>query len=121
MTMQRQGLGRRGEELACGFLEQAGYLILARNYRTRGAELDIVARHHDELVFVEVKSRNNQAFGSPFEAITRRKREKIALAAREYLVREKAGDLAARFDVVAVIFTGGKPAIEHLENAFELS
>ncbi|TBV80347.1 MAG: YraN family protein [Desulfobulbaceae bacterium] len=120
MTWQRQGLGRRGEEQASSFLEQAGYQILARNYRTRGAELDIVALDRDELVFVEVKSRNTLAFGSPLEAITRHKQGKIALAAREYLLREKAQGVAARFDVVAVIFTKGKPTIEHIKNAFEL-
>ncbi len=120
MTRQRQGLGRRGEELAAAFLERAGYRILARNYRTRAAELDIVARHHDQLVFVEVKSRNNQAFGSPFEAITSGKQRKIALGASEYLARETASTQAARFDVVAVSFVDGKPEIEHLPNAFEL-
>lgn len=120
MTKQRQGLGRRGEELAAAFLEKAGYRIVARNYRTKGAELDIVARQRNQLVFVEVKSRNSRAFGSPFEAITSAKQRKIALGAREYLARENCGDLAARFDVVAVSFAAGKPEIEHLPDAFSL-
>ncbi|ADH85864.1 YraN family protein [Desulfurivibrio alkaliphilus] len=120
MTKQRQGLGRRGEELAASYLEKAGYRIVARNYRTRAAELDIIARRRDELVFVEVKSRNSTAFGSPLEAITAAKQRKIALAAQEYLVRERLSDQASRFDVVAVSFRGGKPEIDHLVNAFEL-
>ena len=120
MTKQRQGLGRRGEALAAAYLEKAGYRILARNYRTKGAELDIIARRREELVFVEVKSRNNAAFGSPFEAVTAAKQRKIAQAAQEYLVREKLAGQAARFDVVAVSFVGGNPEIEHLPNAFEL-
>lgn len=120
MTRQRQGLGRRGEELACAHLAASGYRILARNYRTRAAELDIVAQHRDELVFVEVKTRSSDAYGSPLEAVTRQKQAKIALAASEYLLRESAGRAAARFDVVAVSFAGGKPAVEHIKNAFEL-
>lgn len=121
MTIQRQGLGCRGEELACAFLREKGYLILNRNYRTKTAELDIVAREGEYLVFVEVKSRSSNEFGSPFEAITRRKQSKMILAAQEYLARERPASRAARFDVVSVLFERGKPVIDHLENAFELS
>ncbi|MFU8818172.1 MAG: YraN family protein [Desulfurivibrio sp.] len=118
--MQRQGLGRRGEELARDFLIRSGYRILAGNYRTRGAELDLVAEEGGELVFIEVKSRRGDLFGSALEAVDRRKQAKIARAAREYLVRERDDHPAARFDVVAVTFVGGKPEIELVKNAFEL-
>ena len=120
MTRQRQELGRRGEELARDFLVRAGYRILAGNYRTRGAELDLVAEEGGELVFIEVKSRRGTAFGSGLEAVDRRKQLRIGRAAREYLVRERAGHRAARFDVVAISFAGGQPEIELVKNAFEL-
>lgn len=121
MTRQRQGLGRRGEQLACEFLRRSGYTILAANYRTRGAELDLVAEEGGELVFIEVKTRRGDLFGSALEAVDRRKQGKIARAAREYLAREGAEQRPARFDVVAVTFVGGKPEIELVKNAFELT
>lgn len=120
MTRQRQGLGRRGEDLARRFLEQAGYRILVANYRTRAAELDLVAEEGGELVFIEVKSRRGDLFGSALEAVDRRKQGKIVLAAREYLARERAHGRPARFDVVAVTFRGGQPEIELVKDAFEL-
>lgn len=121
MTRQRQGLGRRGEQLACDFLRRSGYTILATNYRTRGAELDLVAEEGSDLVFVEVKTRWGDLFGSALEAVDRRKQGKIARAAREYLARERAEQRPARFDVVAVTFVSGKPEIELVKNAFELT
>lgn len=120
MTRQRQGLGRRGEQLARDWLEGAGYRILEANCRTSSGELDLVAEEGGELVFVEVKSRRGDAFGSPLEAVDRRKQARIIRCAREYLSRRRSHGRPARFDVVAVTFTGGKPAIEVVKNAFEL-
>ncbi|HET97475.1 MAG TPA: YraN family protein [Desulfurivibrio alkaliphilus] len=121
MTHQRQELGRRGEILARDFLVRHGYLILAANYRAHGAELDLVAEEAGELVFVEVKCRRGDLFGSALEAVDRRKQAKIVRAAREYLLRERSDHPAARFDVVAVTFIRGKPEIELVKNAFELA
>ncbi|MDZ7642434.1 MAG: YraN family protein [Desulfurivibrio sp.] len=120
MTRQRQGLGRRGEQLARDWLERSGYRILESNCRLQSGELDLVAEEGGELVFIEVKSRRGDAFGSALEAVDYRKQARLIRCAREYLARRRAHNRPARFDVVAVNFAGGKPAIEVVKNAFEL-
>ena len=69
MTQQRQSLGKQGEELACRELRRRGYAILARRYRTRFGELDVIARDHGVLVFVEVKTRRSGSFGGATAAV----------------------------------------------------
>ena len=121
MTQARQNLGKIGEDLACRELERRGHAILARRYRHAGAEIDIVARDGATLVFVEVKAREGREFGDGAEAITRRKRRRIAMAAMDYLVRHQKGECPCRFDVVSVMLIGGEPQIEVIPNAFDAS
>jgi putative endonuclease len=120
MTRKRQSLGRRGEDLACRFLEEKGYHIIARNYRTRTGEVDIIARDGAALVFVEVKTRGSKRFGHPFEAVTFRKRQQLTRVALEYISRNAHYDQEARFDVVGIITEGGDK-IELIRNAFDIS
>lgn len=120
MTRQRQTLGRKGEDLACRFLEKKGYHVLTRNYRTRTGEIDIIARDGAALVFVEVKTRGSKRFGHPFEAITFRKRQQLIRVALEYISRNAHFDQEARFDVVGII-TGTDEKIELIRNAFDIS
>ena len=70
MTFARQALGLEGETRACQAVEARGYRVLARRYRTRHGEIDIVARHEAAIVFVEVKARRGGAFGDPAAAVT---------------------------------------------------
>jgi putative endonuclease len=70
MTLARQSTGRLGEDLACRELARRGYAVLARRYRTRHGEIDIVARHAGTIVFVEVKARHGGKFGDPADAVT---------------------------------------------------
>jgi putative endonuclease len=121
MTQARQKLGKIGEDLACRELERRGYAILARRYRHAGAEIDIVARDGATLVFVEVKAREGREFGDGAEAITRRKRRRIAMAAMDYLVRHQKEECPCRFDVVSVMLTGGEAQSEVIPNAFDAS
>ena len=121
MTQARQNLGKMGENLACRELERRGYAILARRYRHGGAEIDIVARDGPTLVFVEVKAREGREFGDGAEAITRRKRRRIAMAAMDYLVRYQKAECPCLFDVVSVMLCGGEPEIEVIPNAFDAS
>ena len=79
MSQARIALGKTGEDLACAELEKRGYAILARRYRRRGGEIDIVARDGATLVFVEVKARDGRAFGEAAEAVTAFKRRRITL------------------------------------------
>ena len=115
-------LGTRGENLACRFLRRNGYKILYRNFRGRtGGEIDVVCRHRDTLVFVEVKTRTREDFGRPLDAVDREKRLQLARGALAWLRLLDNPDILFRFDVVEVIIAeGGEPRLEILPNAFSL-
>jgi len=98
----RQRLGELGEDLACRELRRRGYAILARRYRTRHGEIDIIARDGPTIVFVEVKARRGRAFGRAVEAVTRTKRRRLVLMAGDYLACRTRRDGPCRFDVVEV-------------------
>ena len=119
MTEARQTLGKRGEDLACRELERRGYAIVARRFRVRSGELDIVARDGATLVFVEVKARAGRRFGEAAEAVTPLKQLRMARLAGEYLVRHGIPDCACRFDVVSIHFDGAAADIQVIQNAFD--
>ncbi|MGE5244505.1 MAG: YraN family protein [Betaproteobacteria bacterium] len=119
MSSTRIALGKFGEDLACEELARRGYAILARRYRSRDGELDIVAREAGTLVFVEVKLREGNAFGEAEEAVTAIKRRRIVRLAQEYLMRHHIGDVPCRFDVVAIRLGDGAPSIEVFSHAFD--
>lgn len=114
-------LGKEGERLAERFLEKKGYKLLERNYRCTAGELDLIVLDRRVIVFVEVKTRTGQGFGTPFEAVEFRKQRKIIQAAQFFLVEKGLQQRDARFDVVGVSWVGREPVVEHIENAFELS
>lgn len=118
MTMARQQLGLRGEELACAALESRGYAILRRRYRTRHGEIDIVAQDRGVLVFVEVRTRTGGRFGHAAESVTAQKQRRVAAMAEAYLRLERAGDRVCRFDVVAVETAEGPPRVTVYPDAF---
>jgi putative endonuclease len=117
-TDERQSVGKSGEDLACDELRRRGYAILARRYRSRMGEIDIVARDGDTLVFVEVKARRSFRFGRPGEAVTWRKRRKLLLMAGDFVARSRLALVPCRFDVVAVTLGQGRAAIEVYPAAF---
>lgn len=100
----RQGLGRTGERMAGEALVRQGYSILDRNFRCQYGEVDLVAEHEGELVFVEVKTRRGMAYGRPEEAVTLRKQRKILEVASYYLDAHDCSQRSWRIDVVAVQF-----------------
>jgi putative endonuclease len=105
----RQGLGRTGEHLAANALMEDGYRILERNFRCRHGEIDLVAEHEQDLVFVEVKTRRGTGYGRPEEAVTLPKQRKIIEVASYYLDLHSCPERSWRIDVVAVqLSTGGK-------------
>ncbi len=112
-------LGRRGEDLAHRYLRSSGFTVLVRNYRPAGgeAEVDIVARDGDTTVFVEVKSRSSEDFGSPDRAIDEEKRRHITSAARSYTTRAGIAWSNVRFDVITVIMSS-PPSIVHHQDVF---
>lgn len=117
----QKNLGKLGEDCAAKFLEAEGYTIVARNFRIRSAEIDIIAQLDNVIVFVEVKARSNISHGLPVEAVNLRKQKKIIEAAGVFLQDEKYCDCACRFDVVEVYLRGEQvEQINHIENAFEV-
>ena len=121
MTDPRQGLGRRGEELAGRHLESLGYSILVRNHRTGSGEIDLVAKDQDTLVFVEVRTKRGNTHGSPEESITPSKKAHLIASAQEYLQQTNDTDADWRIDLVAVELDsrGRLLRVEVLENAVE--
>lgn len=117
-TLQQARRGERGEELACRELRRRGYAIVARRYRTRHGEIDIVAMDGGVLVFVEVKARSGDRFGGPLAAITRAKQRKLTRMALDYLVRSRTAGVPCRFDVVAVALGRSRPRVEVVTDAF---
>jgi len=112
--------GEVGEELAVRELERRGYVILARRYRRRGGEIDIIAMDGPTLVFVEVKARAGHEFGDGAEAVHRIKRRRIAEIALDYAARHRRTDGPCRFDVVAIRLGSGEPVVEVFPNAFDM-
>jgi len=117
--MKRMGDGgRMGEQLAAEFLAGQGWRILARNYRYQRVEIDIVGEDRDELVFVEVKTRDSASFGEPEESVTPGKEENIRKAAEGYCIKNQFTDRFYRFDIIAIRLRPGITVIKHLRNAF---
>lgn len=121
MTEERLSLGRWGEDEAARYLRGRGLKILERNFRTPVGEIDLVAREGKTLVFVEVKTRRGELFGTPQEAVGRTKQRQIVRAAQWYLGDGRGKGLQPRFDVVAVRQRpGGVAELEHIPDAFGL-
>jgi putative endonuclease len=115
--------GARGEKEACRFLRSHGFKILYRNFKARGGgEIDIVCRDADTLVFVEVKTRRDDEFGRPIEAIGREKQMRVSKGGLAWLRLLDNPDVVFRFDVVEVLWPAdGKAKCELVQDAFELS
>lgn len=117
--MKRRETGILGEKLASDFLKKHGYHILETNYRCPHGEIDIVARHKDYLVFVEVRTKKSLEFGSPEESITPAKKARMKATAWHYQQAHNDSPSLWRIDVVAIeLNQKGKPLrIELFENA----
>jgi putative endonuclease len=111
--------GLAGEQLAKRYLKRLGYRIICLNYRCPLGEIDIIARHRGVLVFVEVKSRRTETFGSPKLALTPAKQRKLSQVAWHYLQQHNLTEASARFDVVTISRMQGSPHFEVIENAFD--
>lgn len=121
MSLLRRIIGRRGEDRAAQYLRRRGYRILARNWRCRLGEIDLIALDGDTLVFVEVKTRRGDLFGSPELAVTPRKQRQLTKAALSFIMSRKLGHLPGRFDVVAIRHTAQGEEITYLPGAFEVT
>jgi putative endonuclease len=110
--------GEAGEELACEHLRARGLKVLARNYRCRVGEIDVVADDGGTLVFVEVKERGDDSHGSAVEAVTALKRRRVVRAARIYAAVHGRSDSPVRFDVLAIDWGPEGPRVRHDAGAF---
>ena len=112
--------GDRGEELAADYLSRNRYRILARNYRTKRGEIDIIARRGETLYFFEVKARGPGSIIEPWEAITTAKAKRIRRAAEHYLMRNPLMErLPCSFGVIGIDSSNQPPTIECILDAFE--
>jgi putative endonuclease len=110
--------GSFGEKKAVQFLLDNGYQLIATNWRYLKAEIDIIAKKGDWIVFVEVKTRATSDFGNPEDFVSSRQQKMIINAAHEFIVKNDI-DEEARFDIIALIVEGTKvKSIEHIEDAF---
>lgn len=116
MSLLRKLLGREGEDRAGQYLKEQGYRVLDRNYSTRSGEIDLIALHEGELVFVEVKTRTGNAYGAPELAVNARKQARMTKAALAYIKYKKLHQMPCRFDVVAI----SGQHVELFRNAFEM-
>lgn len=116
----RRSLGQGGEAAAERWLVDAGMRIVARGFRLRCGEIDLIARDGPVVVFVEVKTRTAEGFGRPADAVTDRKRRKMALVASAFLARMGWGERPCRFDVVEVVPQGAAWRVQHISDAFRL-
>jgi putative endonuclease len=118
--MSNRELGMAGEEAACAFLRRRGYRIIDRNYRCRCGELDIVAGLRGLIVFCEVKARSVGDIEEALGAVDARRQGRMARAASHYLAERGGGGKGCRFDVIALLKSGTKWKIVHVEDAFEI-
>ncbi len=103
------------EEAAARYLQAAGLTVIARNYRSRRGEIDLIANDGDTLVFAEVRYRSNNRFGTAGATVDRRKQQKLLATAQSYLLQNKL-DCPCRFDVIAI--EGDVQNIQWIKNAF---
>jgi len=114
----RAALGQAAENLACDYLQRSGLTLVQRNYRCRRGELDLVMRHGDTTVFVEVRYRSPSAFADGLASVDRHKQEKLLAAAQHYLQQHPdAARRPCRFDVVAITPERGQNRVEWITNA----
>lgn len=109
--------GSAGEATAARYLKQHGYTVIGQNYACRFGEIDLIARDSCYIVFVEVKTRTNEAFAAAREYVTPAKQARVQKAALLWLQQNET-DLQPRFDVIEVIGQGVRQKINHIENAF---
>ena len=109
--MNNKEFGNLGENMAANYLELKGYDIVARNFRCRLGEVDIIAKKDNKIVFCEVKTRKSDTMGTPAEAVTEKKIEHMRKVAAVYMMWEKTTNYQVAFDVIEI-------ACNHIENAF---
>lgn len=110
--------GQHGELITREYLRSLGWQLLGHNWRCRYGELDLIASDAGELVIVEVKTRRGTVVGSPLEAVTAAKAQRLRLLAQHWLIEADRSWATVRFDVVGVVLCGSRAYVDHLRAAF---
>jgi putative endonuclease len=114
---EHNDLGQLGEELALNYLLKKGFSLKEKNYRFLKAEIDLIMHDGNDLVFIEVKTRQTVEIGEPYLAVTRSKQRQIIKAAHQYIVSRDL-DVNARFDIVSIVHNSYRTVIQHIDYAF---
>jgi putative endonuclease len=118
--MGSKSLGDWGEDFAACYLQKQGLTILDRNYRISAGEVDLIAKHKQTYVFVEIKTRRSAYFGLPAESVTAKKQARIIKATVHYLHKHKLSEQSIRFDVLSILRkVAGNADIEWIVDAFD--
>ena len=118
MSDIRRTVGDAGEDAVAGWYTAAGFTVVARNWRVRAGEIDLIVRNDDTLVFCEVKTRRSAEFGLPFEAVTSRKQARIRAVAAQFLTEHDGSAANLRFDVASVRPSAHGWTVDVIESAF---
>lgn len=111
----RHEIGKIGEDIASKYLEAEGYTIIERNFFARQGEIDIIARDKKELVFIEVKTRTNNLYGEPVEAVNIQKQKHLINTTKYYLYSKNLENEFVRLDIIEVYINNDKYRINHIK------
>jgi len=112
-------IGSWGEDIAEKYLKKKGYAIIERNFRCKLGEIDIIALNNAQLVFIEVKTRQNQKYGLPCEAVNKEKLRHLTRTANYFVASRSINYKDVRLDVIEVLKQNGKTYLHHIENVLE--
>lgn len=115
----KQEIGQNGENIAGNYLENEGYVIVERNFRCKQGEIDIIAIDKREIVFIEVKTRRNNKYGNPAEAVDNIKQKHIRKASKWYVHINNLYNYFIRFDVIEIYFKKNSYRINHIKQAID--
>lgn len=113
--MKRKELGNLGEQIASEYLQKEEYKIIERNFYCKQGEIDIIAKKGKEIIFIEVKTRTNNLFGKPAEAVNVKKQKCIMQATNYFLYKNNLTEAFIRFDIIEINLIKGKFKINHIK------
>lgn len=120
--MDKKQTGNCGEAVCARYYEKHGFTVCARNFHSRFGEIDVIAENADQLIFIEVKTREEGQRTLPCEAVDRAKMRRLARTAQAFLMQYGETEKQMQFDVFEVLTRGGRPALcRRIENAFDES
>jgi putative endonuclease len=115
--MNNTELGSLGEQMACDYIRKKDFQIIERNYRFKKNEIDIIAQKDNQLIVIEVKTRQTAEIGEPWQAVIRNKQKQIIQVANQYIQTNNI-ELETRFDIISIVHNTYRTELTHLEGAF---